>query len=143
MRKAYIAGTGLYHPEKLVPNSYFNELYKSDIDTFLREKRNIFQRYFMSPEQATSDLIVPAVEKALESAKITKDDVDLLIVATDTPDYLSPSTAAVVQHFRSQLGLRGFCLGAGRRDQVSPGGRRLSQHRRRRRVRHEQVPQLG
>jgi 3-oxoacyl-[acyl-carrier-protein] synthase-3 len=103
MRKAYIAGTGLYHPEKLVPNSYFNDLYKSDIDTFLREKRNIFQRYFMSPEQATSDLIVPAVEKALESAKITKDDVDLLIVATDTPDYLSPSTASVVQH---KMGLK-------------------------------------
>jgi 3-oxoacyl-[acyl-carrier-protein] synthase III len=103
MRKAYIAGTGLYHPEKLVPNSYFNDLYKSDIDTFLREKRNIFQRYFMSPDQSTSDLIVPAIEKALASAKTTKDEVDLLIVATDTPDYLSPSTAAVVQH---KMGLK-------------------------------------
>jgi 3-oxoacyl-[acyl-carrier-protein] synthase-3 len=98
MRKAYIAGTGLYHPEKLVPNSFFNDLYKTDIDTFLREKRNIHQRYFMDASQATSDLIVPAVERALESAKITKEEVDLLIVSTDTPDYLSPSTASVVQH---------------------------------------------
>ncbi|HEY8279480.1 MAG TPA: ketoacyl-ACP synthase III [Bdellovibrionota bacterium] len=98
MRKSYIAATGLYHPEKLVPNSYFNELYKQDIDTFLREKRNIRQRYFMAPEQATSDLIIPAVEQALQKAAIKKDEVDLLIVATDTPDYLSPSTASVVQH---------------------------------------------
>lgn len=98
MRKAFIAGHGLYHPEKLVPNSYFNERYNMDIDTFLREKRNIFQRYYMDESQTTSDLIVPAIERALESAKITKEEVDLLIVATDTPDYLSPSTATVVQH---------------------------------------------
>jgi 3-oxoacyl-[acyl-carrier-protein] synthase-3 len=101
--KAYIAGTGLYHPEKLVPNSFFNERYQKDIDTFLREKRNIHQRYFMAPEQATSDLIVPAVERALQSAKISKEDVDLLIVATDTPDQPSPSTASVVQH---KMGLK-------------------------------------
>jgi 3-oxoacyl-[acyl-carrier-protein] synthase-3 len=98
MRKASIVGTGLYHPEKLVPNSYFNERYKQDIDTFLREKRNIKQRYFMSETQATSDLIIPAVEQSLQSAGITKEEVDLLIVCTDTPDYLSPSTASVVQH---------------------------------------------
>lgn len=98
LRKAYIAGTGLYHPERLVPNSYFNERYKQDIDTFLRTKRNIHQRYFMDQNQATSDLIIPAVEQSLQSAGISKEDVDLLIVCTDTPDYLSPSTASVVQH---------------------------------------------
>lgn len=103
MRKVFISGTGLYHPEKLVPNSYFNDRYKMDIDTFLREKRNIFQRYFMSEEQATSDLIIPAVERAIASAGISKDEIDLLIVATDTPDYLSPSTASVVQH---KMGLK-------------------------------------
>ncbi len=103
MRKSYIAGTGLYHPEKLVPNSYFNERYHTDIDTFLKEKRNIHQRYWMEPSQTTSDLIIPAIEQALHSAGITKEDVDLLIVSTDTPDYLSPSTASVVQH---RMGLR-------------------------------------
>ncbi len=103
MRKVYIAGAGLYHPEKLVPNSYFNDRYKMDIDTFLREKRNIFQRYYMEEKQTTSDLIVPAVERALAVVGITKDDVDLLIVSTDTPDYLSPSTASVVQH---KMGLK-------------------------------------
>jgi 3-oxoacyl-[acyl-carrier-protein] synthase-3 len=98
MRNAFIAGAGLYHPEKLVPNTYFNERYGTDIDTFLKEKRNIHQRYFMEDSQTTSDLIVPAVERAMLVAGIAKEDVDLLIVSTDTPDYLSPSTASVVQH---------------------------------------------
>ncbi|MCM2278181.1 MAG: ketoacyl-ACP synthase III [Oligoflexia bacterium] len=95
---AKIAGIGMYAPEKIVPNSYFNERYGVDVDTFLREKRNIFERRFMAEDQATSDLIVPAARRAMEKAGITAKDLDLIIVATDTPDYLSPSTASVVQH---------------------------------------------
>ncbi len=52
----------------------------------------------MDKDQATSDLIVPAAEEAMKNAGITANDLDLIIVSTDTPDYLSPSTAAVVQH---------------------------------------------
>lgn len=96
--KATIRGTGLYVPEKIVKNQYFNDLYKKDIDTFLREQRNIFERRWMAPEQATSDLIVPAANEAMKNAGITAKDVDLIVVATDTPDYMSPSTAAVVQY---------------------------------------------
>lgn len=97
--RVIIAGTGMYVPERVVPNSYFAELYKNpSIEQFLVEKRNIRQRHFMAPTQTTSDLIVPAVEEALKNGKVTADDVDLLIVATDTPDYISPSTASVVQH---------------------------------------------
>ena len=98
IRRAKIASMGMYVPERLVPNQYFDELYKQDISTFLREKRNIRQRYFMSSEQATSDLILPAAQQALERAKITAADLDLIIVATDTPDFISPSTASVVHH---------------------------------------------
>lgn len=97
-RRARIAATGLYHPERLVPNQWFNDRYKMDIDTFLKEKRNIHQRYWMNASQATSDLILPAAQKAMKNAGITVDDIDMIIVATDTPDYLSPSTAAVVQY---------------------------------------------
>lgn len=97
-RNAAIVGTGLYAPERVVPNAWFNEKYGIDIDSFLRAKRNIFERRYMREDQATSDLIVPAAENALKSAGITAADLDLIIVATDTPDYLSPSTAAVVQH---------------------------------------------
>lgn len=98
IRRATIVGTGLYAPEKIVKNQFFNDLYKKDIDTFLREQRNIFERHYMSAEQATSDLVVPAAEEALKNAKLEAKDLDLIIVATDTPDYLSPSTAAVVQY---------------------------------------------
>lgn len=97
-RRGTIVGTGFYVPEKVVPNSYFNELYNRDMDTFLRTQRNIFERRWMSPDQTTSDLIVPAAEQALKNAGITAKDLDLIIVSTDTPDYVSPATACVVQH---------------------------------------------
>ena len=98
VRRAMIKGTGMYAPEKVVKNQFFNDMYKRDIDTFLREQRNIFERRYMAEDQATSDLIVPAAEEAMKNAGVTAKDLDLIIVSTDTPDYVSPSTAAVVQH---------------------------------------------
>ncbi len=98
MAHAIIKGTGHYAPEKVVKNQFFNDLYKKDIDTFLREQRNISERRWMNSNQSTSDLIVPAAEMALQNAGLTSADLDLIIIATDTPDYLSPSTASVVQH---------------------------------------------
>jgi 3-oxoacyl-[acyl-carrier-protein] synthase-3 len=52
----------------------------------------------MAPDQTTSDLIVLAAERALARAGVAAADLDLIIVSTDTPDYLSPSTSVVVQH---------------------------------------------
>jgi len=95
---ATIVGTGMYVPEKIVKNDFFNKLYNKDIDSFLRQQRNIHERHFMDADQATSDLIVPAAEEALKNAGLSARDLDLIVVATDTPDYLSPSTAAVVQY---------------------------------------------
>lgn len=97
-RRAAITGTGLYVPGEPIPNAVFNDRYGMDVDSFLRENRNIEQRYFMAPEQATSDLVVPAARAALREAGLEPEDLDLVIVATDTPDYISPSTASVVQH---------------------------------------------
>lgn len=102
-RRATICGTGLYAPDRVVPNAFFDELYGRDISTFLREQRNIRERRWMAPDQATSDLIVPAARDAMAAAGVTIDDVDLIVVSTDTPDYLSPSTASVVAH---KLGAR-------------------------------------
>lgn len=93
-----ITGVGHFAPKRLVTNQYFNDLYGKDIDTFLQERRNIKQRFFMEEGQATSDLIVPAAEKAMSMSNIKATELDLIIVATDTPDYISPSTATVVQH---------------------------------------------
>ena len=98
MARATIVGTGLYAPENVVENDFFTKKYGRDMNQFLREQRNIFQRRFMSADQATSDLIIPAAEEAMKNAGITAKDLDLIIVSTDTPDYVSPSTAAVVQY---------------------------------------------
>lgn len=95
-RYAKIVGTGHYAPEKVIPNSYFDELYKKDIGSFLEKSRNIKERRWMSADQRTSDLIIPAAEQAMKKAGITAKELDLIVVATDTPDYLSPSTASVV-----------------------------------------------
>lgn len=98
MQKATIVGTGAYAPERVVKNEYFDKMYGKDMDTFLREKRNIHERRFMAEDQCTSDLILPAANQALDNAGIQAEDLQLIVVATDTPDYLSPATAAVVQH---------------------------------------------
>lgn len=98
MRYASITGTGSYVPERRVDNKFFDEKYKQDISSFLVETRNIHYRHFMAEDQATSDLIVPAAEQAIANAGLKPTDLDLIIVATDTPDYVSPSTASVVQY---------------------------------------------
>lgn len=98
LRRATITGTGLHAPGEPVPNRHFDEKYGMDIDAFLVAERNIRTRHFMADDQATSDLVVPAAEEALRNAGLGPEDLDLIIVSTDTPDYISPSTAAVVQH---------------------------------------------
>lgn len=98
MRRAVIVGTGMYAPERVITNQYFNDLYKKDIGTFLESSRNIKERRWMKEDQRTSDLIIPAAEEAMKNAGITAKDLDLIIVSTDTPDYLSPSTASVVAY---------------------------------------------
>lgn len=95
---ATITGVGHHVPSRKITNQYFNDLYGKDIDSFLKERRNIYQRYFMEEDECTSDLIVPASQKALSMAGLKAQDLDLIIVATDTPDYISPSTASVVQY---------------------------------------------
>ena len=95
--RAIIAGLGMYAPANIVDNAFFDKKYDRDMSTFLVQQRNIKQRHFMSSDQATSDLILPAAQEAMKNAGVTARDLDLIIVATDTPDYVSPSTAAVVQ----------------------------------------------
>ncbi|MFA6597080.1 MAG: ketoacyl-ACP synthase III [Ignavibacteriaceae bacterium] len=98
MRNSLIVGSGSYVPERIIPNSFFNELLGEDVDTWLRENLTIRERRWCEENQSTADLAVNAALKALASAQIPADQIDLLIVATDTPEYISPSTASVVQY---------------------------------------------
>ena len=98
MRNATILSTGSYAPEREVPNSYFNELLGEDVDTWLRENVQIRSRRWCEPHQATTDLCYEAATQALARGSINAEALDLIIVATDTPEYVSPSTASKLQH---------------------------------------------
>lgn len=98
MRKAVITGTGHYVPKRVVPNQYFNDLLGEDVDTWLRTNVEIYERRWCADDESTADLCEKAAHMVLEAAGITAADIDLIIVATDTPEYISPSTAAVLQH---------------------------------------------
>ncbi len=98
MPNAVIASTGSYVPEWKLPNSYFNELLGEDVDTWLRENLTIRERHWCREDESTADLCIEAARRALKNGEIAVEDLDLIIIATDTPEYISPSTASVVQH---------------------------------------------
>ncbi len=98
MRNAVIASSSFYAPERVIPNQYFNELLNEDVDTWLVQNLTIRERRWAKPDESTADLVVQAAQAALRSAAISPEQLDLIIVATDTPEYISPSTASVVQH---------------------------------------------
>ncbi len=97
-RYAKIVGTGHYVPERVLTNRELEEHFNRPLDEWLRENVGIERRHIAAPDQAASDLAVEAARYALESAGVQPEEVDLLIVCTDTPDYLSPATANVVQY---------------------------------------------
>jgi len=97
MRNSIIIGSGSYAPKRVIPNTYFNEILGEDVDTWLRENLTIKERRWCTSEQSTADLCVEAATKALLNANLTPDMLNLIIIATDTPEYISPSTASVVQ----------------------------------------------
>lgn len=96
-RHATVAGTGRYVPDRVVTNAELEQRLGQPVDAWLRQNVGIAERHLMAEDQRTSDLAVAAGRQAMERAGITPADLDLIIVATDTPDYLSPATASVVQ----------------------------------------------
>ena len=95
-RIAQILSTGSYVPERVVTNDEIDRILGESTGPWLEANVGIRERRWMSPEQTTSDLVVAAAQKALDRAGITAEQLDLAIVSTDTPDYLSPSTSVVV-----------------------------------------------
>lgn len=97
MRYANILSTGRYVPEKLLTNADVEAILGEKVDEWLQQNVGIKQRHVMADDQATSDLAVAAAKEALARAKVDPKDLDLVLVASDTPDYLSPGTSSVVQ----------------------------------------------
>ena len=97
MQNATIVSTGMYAPERVIPNSYFDELLQEDVGTWLSTNVQIYERRWCAPDESTADLAEKAGLQAIERAGITAKDLDLIIISTDTPEFVSPSTASVVQ----------------------------------------------
>jgi 3-oxoacyl-[acyl-carrier-protein] synthase-3 len=97
VRKAKIIGTGSYVPENIYTNKYLETLVDTK-DEWIQKKLGIKERRIAADNQATSDLGWRAGYNAILDSGLTKDDIDLIIVATSTPDRLAPSTAAIIQH---------------------------------------------
>ncbi len=96
VRNVKIIGTGSYVPETIYTNKYLETIIPTS-DEWIYENLGIKERRIASPNEATSDLASKAAINAIENSGLRKDDIDLIIVATATPDRLAPSTAAIVQ----------------------------------------------
>lgn len=109
-RYARITGTGSYlPPRRLTNNDLAAELAQRGIETsdeWIVERTGIRARHFAAPDVTSSDLALEASRKAIEAAGISAQDIDLIIVATSTPDMVFPSTAAILQH---KLGITNGC----------------------------------
>jgi len=104
MRHAQILSTGRYIPTRIITNDDLNDMLGENVGDWLVENVGIRERHVMADDETTSDMVVAASRQALERAGVAPTDLDLIIVATDTPDYLSPATASAVQ---GKLGARG------------------------------------
>jgi len=96
VRNVKIIGTGSYTPETVYTNKYLETIIDTS-DAWIQENLGIKERRIASKDQCTSDLASQAALRAIENSGLSKDDIDLIIVATATPDRLAPSTAAIVQ----------------------------------------------
>ncbi len=99
---ARLIGTGSYLPERRLSNADLaTELARKGVETsdeWIVERTGIRARHFAAEQQSASDLALPAAQAAMQAASVTAADVDLIIVATSTPDMVFPSTAALLQH---------------------------------------------
>lgn len=92
-----VLGTGMCVPDDVITNKYLSTIVDTS-DEWIVTRTGMRERRRVKDEQAASDLATPAAEQALAEAGLTGKDLDMIIVATVTPDTLFPSTACLVQH---------------------------------------------
>ncbi|MDR3273768.1 MAG: ketoacyl-ACP synthase III [Puniceicoccales bacterium] len=97
-----IRGIGSYVPERVLTNDDLSKIVDTS-DEWIRTRTGIGERRIAADDEATSDLCVQAAQRAIEDAKLSQDDIDLIILGTLSPDMLTPATAMFVQH---KLGIK-------------------------------------
>ncbi|OQW39859.1 MAG: 3-oxoacyl-ACP synthase [Proteobacteria bacterium SG_bin4] len=92
-----ITGTGSYLPEKILTNADLERMVDTS-DEWIRTRTGITQRHIARDDQVASDLALYASQNAMQAAGVSSEDIDLIIVATTTPDMIFPSTACILQN---------------------------------------------
>ncbi len=103
MIRSRIVGTGSFLPPRVVTNEELSKKLDTS-DAWIQERTGIRQRHIADESQASSDLALEASRRALDAAGLQASDIDLIIVATSTPDFIFPSTACLLQ---AKLGVKG------------------------------------
>ena len=98
-----IIGTGSFLPPRIVTNEELSMKLDTS-DSWVQERTGIRQRHIADPSQTSSDLALQASRCAIDAAGVKADEIDLIIVATSTPDFIFPSTACLLQ---AKLGVKG------------------------------------
>ncbi|WP_371397631.1 beta-ketoacyl-ACP synthase III [Fretibacter rubidus] len=115
VKRSVICGIGHYLPDNIVTNDELSKRVDTT-DEWIRERTGIRQRHIARDGQTTSDLATRAAEAALNDAGLTAQDIDLIVVATTTPDYTFPATATIVQerlgiHHGAAFDVQAVCSG--------------------------------
>ena len=106
MMNAQILGTGIHVPPHEITNDLLRERFRTSAPDFvdrIEPKSGITRRFYAPDDQATSDLAVAAARQALANAGVGADELDLIVLGTDSPDFVTPATSVVVQE---KLGAR-------------------------------------
>ena len=103
MTYSRIAGTGRYLPERIMTNADLEKMVDTS-DEWIRTRTGVERRHVAGEDELTSDLCVEAAKNAIESAGITAEDIDLIVVGTTSPDLIFPNIATIIQE---KLGIHG------------------------------------
>ena len=105
-------GLGYYVPEKIITNFDLEKMVDTS-NEWIVERTGVKTRHVAAPEQATSDLAFIAAQRALEDAKLSAEDIDLIVVGTESPDMKFPSVACILQDKLGAKNAAAFDLAAG------------------------------
>jgi 3-oxoacyl-[acyl-carrier-protein] synthase-3 len=107
MKYSRIAGTGSYLPERILTNAELEKMVATT-NEWIVERTGIRERHIIGPNDSTASMATAAAKNALEAAKLSAKEIQLIIVATSTPDKFFPSTACLVQAALGEDGCPAF-----------------------------------